>query len=36
MSVTNLKNAGKNHNNGESGDENYQILDTVICKVKII
>jgi len=30
MSVTNLKNSGKNHDTGESGDENYQILDAVI------
>lgn len=36
MSVTNLKNAGKNNENGESGDQNYQILDTDICNVKII
>jgi hypothetical protein len=36
MPVTNRKNAGKDHDNGESVDENYQILDTVTCKVKII
>lgn len=35
MPATNLKNAGNNHENGESGDKNYQSLDTTICKVKI-